>query len=534
MQMVIEHEYPASQWEIDGRRVVDFALDAYGRLELSIRASRPCKIHVAIGEVLTATRRLNATPGGYRYYAETELDVIAGEMRVFFPIPEHVAPNPALRKCYPPPEAGGEIAPFRYVEYDVFDGELSPIRHNIHAPFDDNAADFHCDNERLNRIWALCKHTIKATTPFGLYIDGNRERLPYEGDAYINALGHYCCDADYRIAHDTISRLLETPTWPTEWSLVMPMIVLDYLKYSGDKKSVQEWLDAGLEKKLLLDDLDPVTGLLRSVPYGNRTRDIVDWPISERDGYEFGTANFVPNAYLVWAFRAMAMLTQDGHWSNRANELLHQMEKRFWRNNGLFGDSLESSHTSLHTAMFALCFDIARPEARPAFCKFMESRGMACSVYGAQFLLDACYENGMEEHAFRLMTATGLRSWQNMLDKGATITMEAWDDSCKPNQDWNHAWGAAPANIIPRRLCGIRPFETDRFYFDPHPQGLRSFHLKAPSRFGSFLVDFDGKGYDIQIPEGTEVAYLGPRPSEKSIFLPPGTHHIPLLKENQA
>ena len=27
----------------------------------------------------------------------------------------------------------------------------------------------------------------------------------------------------------------------------------------------------------------------------------------------------------------------------------------------------------------------------------------------------------------------------------------------KPNSDWNHAWGAAPANIIPRGLWGILP-----------------------------------------------------------------------------
>jgi hypothetical protein len=37
--------------------------------------------------------------------------------------------------------------------------------------------------------------------------------------------------------------------------------------------------------------------------------------------------------------------------------------------------------------------------------------------------------------------------------------MEAWDDSFKPNQDWNHPWGAAPGNIIVRHLAGIRPLE---------------------------------------------------------------------------
>ena len=44
-----------------------------------------------------------------------------------------------------------------------------------------------------------------------------------------------------------------------------------------------------------------------------------------------------------------------------------------------------------------------------------------------------------------------------MIRSGSTITMEAWDQKYKPNLDWNHAWGAVPANIIPRYLWGIRP-----------------------------------------------------------------------------
>ena len=29
-----------------------------------------------------------------------------------------------------------------------------------------------------------------------------------------------------------------------------------------------------------------------------------------------------------------------------------------------------------------------------------------------------------------------------MIRVGSTITLEAWDNKFKPNQDWNHAWGA--------------------------------------------------------------------------------------------
>ena len=44
-----------------------------------------------------------------------------------------------------------------------------------------------------------------------------------------------------------------------------------------------------------------------------------------------------------------------------------------------------------------------------------------------------------------------------MVESGTTITWEAWDQKYKPNQDWNHAWGAAPANLLPRYVLGAQP-----------------------------------------------------------------------------
>ncbi len=66
--------------------------------------------------------------------------------------------------------------------------------------------------------------------------------------------------------------------------------------------------------------------------------------------------------------------------------------------------------------------------------------------------------------------------------------MEARDDSFKPNQDWNnHAWGAAPANIISGWRCGIRPaspgFET--FTIDPHSAGFDDVKCLAPTPHGA-------------------------------------------------
>jgi alpha-L-rhamnosidase len=82
---------------------------------------------------------------------------------------------------------------------------------------------------------------------------------------------------------------------------------------------------------------------------------------------------------------------------------------------------------------------------------------MACSVYGAQYLLEALYQQADPDAALALLTSTTDRSFMNMINVGSTITLEAWDVKYKPNLDWNHAWGAAPANILPRYILGVRP-----------------------------------------------------------------------------
>ena len=39
-----------------------------------------------------------------------------------------------------------------------------------------------------------------------------------------------------------------------------------------------------------------------------------------------------------------------------------------------------------------------------------------------------------------------------MTMKMKNLMMAAAMVAAKPNQDWNHAWGAAPANLLPRFL----------------------------------------------------------------------------------
>ena len=91
-----------------------------------------------------------------------------------------------------------------------------------------------------------------------------------------------------------------------------------------------------------------------------------------------------------------------------------------------------------------------------------------------------------------------------MIRSGSTISMEAWDNKYKPNLDWNHAWGAVPANIIPRKLMGIEPIEPGfrRIRIKPQPSTLAKAEIKCPTIRGDVMVSFNnepGKSFKLRI-----------------------------------
>ena len=477
----------------------DFELDAWSTVEFVVDGEKGAKIEFAVGECLK-NGRLDREPGGSRIFQTNEVVLNGGvEKFRFDPVPGGVQ-SIALKSPFE-----YEIIPIRYAEVNgdcrVIEVKRTPV---YPEEFNDSDSHFESDNDTLNQIWNLCKYSMKATAPFGMFIDGERERLPYEGDTYINQLGWFCSCADGAIPKRTIEFLFEHHTWPFEWFLIMPRIVRDYMLYSGDT----DFFDrvAGKLEDCLLKDFINEDGLLaeKENPYYKKT--IVDWPLCERDNYEFGTVNLVSNCYYYDALKIMAELSGKAEYVQKAVQLKDTIRKTFMKN-GVFVDSPESSHTALHSSLFALHFGLGTIFE----CPDIMPKGMACSVYGSQYLLDCCFANGMAQHAMKLLLSKDLRSWSNMIAKGATISMEAWDDSFKPNQDWNHAWGAAPANIIPRRIAGIRPTEYGfkKFIFDPQIAGLNEFYLKHPTCNGTVEVEYCNNVFELTVPENTEAVFKG-------------------------
>ncbi|MEM7031801.1 MAG: hypothetical protein AAF629_19760 [Chloroflexota bacterium] len=92
--------------------------------------------------------------------------------------------------------------------------------------------------------------------------------------------------------------------------------------------------------------------------------------------------------------------------------------------------------------MMALAFGLVPLANRTAVVNHSKAKGMACSVYGSQLLMESLYIAREADFALSLLTSTSERSSAHMVyDVGKTTALDAWDDRFKPNQDWNHAWG---------------------------------------------------------------------------------------------
>lgn len=539
LKRIIETKrYPShSEFLDNGSLFVDFGKAAFGTVIFE-KPEGTKSIVVHLGEKLDENGRIDRTPPGTIRYRRIEQNTGPDEKecRIIIPPDERNTGGNAILM----PDYIGEVLPFRYAEIEnaskINPGKIYQIA--VHYPFDDNAASFESSDSVLNAVWDICKYTIKTTTFCGVYVDGDRERIPYEGDAYINQLGHYCTDQEYDFARYSHEYMIQKPTWCTEWHLHSVMMAyMDYM-YSGETRSLNLFYDELCAKTLMDfardDGLISVDPEFRTPEMEKRLephfesgiikrdiRDVMDWPpgsftdggTGERDNHEMLPINTATNAFHAHALKLMSEISgvlgkteKKSQFYKKFQKVSESMNaKLFNKDSGIYIDGEGAEHSSLHSNMFMLAFDLVPEDRKPGVIDFVKSRGMACSVYGAQHLLDALYLNGEDEYALRLMTAQHDRSWYNMIKSGSTMTLEAWDLKYKNNLDWNHAWGAAPANIIPRYVSGVRPLEAGfkKCLIQPQPGNLEYFYSKVPTPLGPVCVNYNEKEgrLDIDSPE---------------------------------
>lgn len=519
---------------------MDFGKAAFATMDFTYNAKQPHTLTVRVGEIVDDNGNVNRTPpekSNIRYQ-ELKVDVKPGQTKYRIPVQtdeRNTRPNMAI----PLPDGFPPLVPFRYAEIEGSQVTVSAENFDqltFYTYWDEEASSFESDNDILNQVWDLCKYSIKATTFNGLYVDGDRERIPYEADAYLNQLSHYTTDREFAIARRTIEYFMKNPTWPTEWQQHVALLIYADYMYTGNTELIERYYEALKHKTLY--ELSNEDGLITSTKvdrdfmlklgfnddYKKPLTDIVDWPppnfngstsLGELDGFVFKPYNTVINSFFYENMKIMAKFAQIlgktqevMDFELRAAKVKKAVnEQMFDKERGIYLDGIGTNHASLHANMMPLAFDLVPKEHLESVVDFVMSRGMACSVYGSQFLMDGLYNAGEEDYALELLTDTSDRSWYNMIRIGSTITLEAWDNKYKNNLDWNHAWGAVPANVIPRGLWGIKP-KTPGFgvaTIVPQLSNLNSSTIEVPTVRGGIKAKYtyNSSGlqtYEIHIP----------------------------------
>ncbi|SHM89320.1 sulfatase-like hydrolase/transferase [Polaribacter sp. KT 15] len=562
--------------------VMDFGKAAFATLNFNYNAKTPHTLTVRVGEMVNDNGSVNRTPPKVSNirYQELKVDVKPGKTQYQIQVQTDER-NTRPNKAIPLPKGFPPLVPYRYAEIEGFRGELKAedfTQLAFHTYWDEDASSFKSNNTILDQVWDLCKYSIKATTFNGLYVDGDRERIPYEADAYLNQLSHYTTDREFAMARRTIEYFMQHPTWPTEWQQHVPLLIYADYMYTGNTELVERYYDALKHKSLY--ELSNEDGLITSTKvdkafmkklgfpegYKKPLTDIVDWPgknfnrsktKGERDGFVFKPYSTVINSFFYENMKIMAEFAKILGKTQEALDFEYRAikakkavnEQMFDKKRGIYVDGIGTDHASLHANMMPLAFGLVPEEHYESVVNFVKSRGMACSVYGAQFLMDGLYNAGEEDYALDLLTDTSSRSWYNMIKIGSTITLEAWDNQYKNNLDWNHAWGAVPANVIPRGLWGIKP-KTAGFgvaTIKPQMSNLKKSSIEVPTVRGTIKANYTYNGkrlqtYEIEIPgnmvaefslngsEGKEFIHNGKSvPSAfKVVRLTPGKHTIQL------
>jgi hypothetical protein len=560
----ITDEYPATLLRTKDKAFLDFGKAAFGKLRLTLNSKNGTDtVIIHLGEHSNGSA-VDRKPGATIRYAAYKLPLMAGQhtytiklrpdQRNTLPKENESGVNPVLMPAYI-----GEVYPFRYCELENYPGDIKDrdiVRQSVHYPFNDHAATFHSSDSVLNQVWELCKYSIKATSFSGTYVDGDRERIPYEADALINQLGHYYTDREFSMARHSNEHLIYNATWPTEWNLqTLIMAWADYM-HTGNRQSIVQCYDDLKAKTLLAlkennSLISSRTGKLtpefyKSIHFkGKNFRDIVDWPqtgivgeekqeAGESDGYVMTTYNTVVNAYHYEALQLMSRIA--GVLGKKADQKLYgdeaeRVKKQFNllllnTRTGYYKDGIDTDHSSLHANMFPMAFGMVPEKNMQAVADFIRSRKMACSVYGSHFLLEAIYNANDATYGLELLASTKERSWYNMIRVGSTVTLEAWDNKYKPNQDWNHAWGAAPAHLIPRKFFGIEPLEAgfSRVRIRPQPASVREADIKVPTIRGNIIAAFTNQpgqsfSLEVTIPANATAELWLPLPGKKNRLL---------------
>lgn len=416
---------------------------------------------------------------------------------------------------------------FRYIEvkappHTVLPDSIKAVTR--HYPMRNETCRFSSSNALLNQIWDICKNGVRLGCQEVFTDCPSREKGQYLGDATVTALSHLYLTGELKLYKKHLEDFAcSARICPglmavapcslkqeiADYSLLWPYQLLNYYRHSADKRFLKKMLPTAEGILQYFKSFAREDGLLENV---TGKWNLVDWPESMRDGYDFDLSTVVGegchnviNALYIGAVNTVdeIRLTLGLKPSMRFRPLKEAFNRAFYRmETGLFADSTETNHCAIHSNIYPLFFDLAQPSARENIVRLIRGKGLACGVYTAFFLLKGLARAGEYELIYELLTSTGRHSWAYMLQEGATACFEAWAKELKWNTSLCHPWASAPIPVIIEDILGLSP-ETPGWktiHFEPHfARDMETITLEITTKRGRIQVKMDGGRAEMKI-----------------------------------
>lgn len=417
---------------------------------------------------------------------------------------------------------------FRFVRIDLLTPdikvnfkEVSAIFRYRNIPY---RGSFHCDNERLNKIWQTGAYTVHLNMQDYIWDGIKRDRLIWLGDLHpetstiCNVFGS---DESFYASLDLACKQWPLPQWlngMSAYSMWYLIIQHDWYRHNGRLDFIQKHSDYITGLVDLIDTKVAEDGTETLAPSR-----FLDWPSSPNaQGVEAGY-----RALLVWAMRdgaALCRLLNDEAHAVKCEDIIRRLQKKVMPHNGLKQAAALMAIAGLMDAKQA-CEECVSVGGAKGFSTF----------YG-YYMLQALAQAGRYEEAMDIIS----QYWGGMLDLGATTFWEDFDLDwtrnsgridefvpegkddihgdfgayCYPGfrHSFCHGWASGPTAWLSEHVLGVQVVEAGckKVRICPHLGNLQWVEGTFPTPMGDIHIRHE-KRVDgtvkstIKAPKGVKV-----------------------------
>ena len=359
---------------------------------------------------------------------------------------------------------------FRYAEIILPQGvDVSNITMLVrHYPFESKAR-FDADTSELSAIVKLCADTVKYGMQENFVDCPTREKGQYLGDVSIAARANAILTGDTNMMKKAITDFCNSCfVCPGMMAVSTSSLMQEIADYSLQFPAQVMWVyktDGDID---FLRYAEPyVTDMYKYFSQYERADclidnlldkwNMVDWPKNLRDGYDFPLTRPIGEGLhnVINAFWCGFLQSLDEIYvilgmkkTGKTDKAIKAYISAFYcEETGLFCDTPEHTHSSIHSNVLPLLFNIGTDECHKNIIEFIKRKKLSSmGVYMAYFTLAALKNHGEYELAKQLIADPDC--WLNMLSEDATATFEAWGKDQKWNTSLFHPWATAPLIIL--------------------------------------------------------------------------------------